>query len=371
MPTNEPVFSLHLVFLVLGVWITFLFFGKAQESLTRTEFGVYGERFRFMTFLIVAQSVGNSFIAAIILLSRYGRKVQFGAGVKTSEWFIVALGYLGAHKFGLWSLLYIPFPLQVLVKSCKTVPVMFGEVLLGKAKLSLKKVVGVVLVTVGIAVFMLFKSSTKKVKGQATFDYFSADMAKGCLLILGALFCDGLYGPYQNKIVVDATNAKPNDEYIIPSAHHLMFNMNFWQGIFGFILLSIQYLGTGKHEIFEVKEFMIRNPDCISPLIVFVCTMALGNLFIYQLQRDYGALVVTLTTTIRKLFSVLLSSLPVEGICHVAPVPLCTYISGFGNSINSIQWVGVGVVFGSKFAAGPIASILSSVFCSKSKQKTS
>ena len=45
-----------------------------------------------------------------------------------------------------------------------------------------------------------------------------------------------------------------------------------------------------------------------------------GNLFIYQLQRDYGALVVTTATTVRKFLSVLASSLPKEGVCAYLPL---------------------------------------------------
>lgn len=39
-----------------------------------------------------------------------------------------------------------------------------------------------------------------------------------------ALLCDGVYGPYQNKII---------NSYK-PSAYHLMFNMNFWEGMVRF-----------------------------------------------------------------------------------------------------------------------------------------
>lgn len=54
--------------------------------------------------------------------------------------------------------------------------------------------------------------------------------------------------------------------------------------------------------------------------ISFSFAMALGNIFIYQLQRDYGALVVTTTTTVRKFLSVLASALPKEGVCNIVPL---------------------------------------------------
>ena len=67
---------------------------------------------------------------------------------------------------------------------------------------------------------------------------------------------------------------------------------------------------------------------------MFAVTMSAGNLFIYELQRDSGAVVVTLTTTLRKFFTVLLSSLP---------PPM-----GFGNQILPLQYIGAAFVFGSK-----------------------
>lgn len=79
---------------------------------------------------------------------------------------IVALAYLGAHKFGLWSLLYIPFPLQVLVKSCKTIPVMIGEIVLAGSRPGASKIMSVVVLTAGIGLFMLFKPSKKAGSGE-------------------------------------------------------------------------------------------------------------------------------------------------------------------------------------------------------------
>eukprot|EP00941_MAST-03F_sp_MAST-3F-sp1_P000808 g808.t1 len=375
---NSPSSSARLLFLVVGVWVSFLLFGKAQEALTRTTFGVAEERFHFTTFLIVAQSMCNSMVAATLLLLRYGRKVSFGAGVKTSDWLIVALGYLGAHKFGLWSLLYIPFPLQVLVKSCKAVPVMFGEILVGAAKMELKKLVRILLLSVGIALFMLYRSKKKKkVRGVADFDYFSLDMLKGCLLILGALICDGIYGPYQNKIIKDADHrlkvakekGKAKDHLpLVPSSHHLMLNMNFWQGFFAFAMVLFHKLHSGTNELVDVYAFVNRNPDSLQPLVIFVVAMAVGNLFIYQLQREFGALRVTVTTTVRKLISVMLSSLPPAGVCEYLPwLPFCSYLSGFGNEINAIQWFGVFTVFSSKFTSAPIAAALRGIVGRKKK----
>merc|ERR1711871_1162826 len=129
----------------------------------------------------------------------------------------------------------------------------------------------------------------------------------------------------------------------------------------------------GENELVQVKNFMIRNPDIVPMLVQFSFAMALGNIFIYQLQRDFGALVVTTTTTFRKFLSVLASSLPTTGVCKWVPLLpdgacgissfpgcallSCATISGFGNAITPMQWVGVALVI----AAKPFSTVLCSV----------
>jgi UDP-galactose transporter B1 len=130
--------DLKLCVLVVGTLVSFVMFGVAQEALTKTKYGDEAEKFTYTTFLVVLQSVGNALVAGLLLLVTYGSKTSFSAQVPLKEWLIVAIAYLGAHKFGLWSLLYIPFPLQVMVKSCKTIPVMAGEIVLAGSRRALQ-----------------------------------------------------------------------------------------------------------------------------------------------------------------------------------------------------------------------------------------
>ena len=69
----------------------------------------------------------------LLITGRY-KEQGFTAGTPVRDWLVIALGYLGAHEFGLWALAYIPFPFQVVCKSCKAVPVMFGEKLFDAEK---------------------------------------------------------------------------------------------------------------------------------------------------------------------------------------------------------------------------------------------
>merc|ERR1719203_2419274 len=213
--------------------------------------------------------------------------------------------------------------MQVLVKSCKAIPVMFGEVLFDHTvNLSLGKFLSVAMLCAGVVTFTFGKGSKKG-------DSFELDtkMMMGLFFVLLALFCDGVYGPYQNQIKNKAA-AKGTKL----SGYHNMFNMNLWQGVLalGFCL----YYG----ELPQVLSFITRNPAISADLVKFGIAMALGNIFIFQLQSSFGALVVTKTTTVRKLISVLFS------------------VWYFGHALQPMPWAGVAMVFLSE----PVAKLIGS-----------
>lgn len=372
-------FDFLLPCLVIGTWIAFVIFGLAQEGVTRTKFGQGedAEKFEFTTFLVLLQSVGNAAVAAVIMVATTGTKTNFSASIPLSEWLIVALGYAGAHKFGLWSLKYIPFPLQVLLKSCKTIPVMIGSLLLDRTKTpKMKDIIMVLVLTTGIAIFMFFKPSKKQ---DDTGLQFSEETMIGMGMVVLALICDAIYGPYQDKIVNGAKKlkeAKGDAAPDPPSSYHLMFNMNFYQGIIALAMIGghiiYEVVAEGKdpanalatNELALTARFVQKHPEIVLTFLQFSLAMAFGNVFIYSLQRHYGAVVVTTTTTLRKFLSVLASALPKEGICGWIPVLpeglcgvadfrgcaliSCASITGFGNQIVSKQWLGVLLVVLSK-----------------------
>eukprot|EP01051_Picozoa_sp_SAG22_P017226 SAG22_NODE_2607_length_2390_cov_5.701004_2_plen_413_part_00 len=390
-PEERKGIDLLLPFLVVGTWAAFVIFGLAQESLTRTKFGPADqpdeqEQFKFTTFLVLLQSVGNALVAAVCLV--FSGKNLSGS-IPLREWLIVAVGYAGAHKFGLWSLLYIPFPLQVLLKSCKTIPVMIGGLLLDRTKTpKMKQILAVLILTAGIAIFMMFKPSKKASGGGGGGFEMNEDAMVGIGLVALALICDAIYGPYQDKIVNGAKKLKEENPKApdAPSSFHLMFNMNFYQGVVSVIMLAghvvYDVVATGKEpaaavagsELMLVAKFVEKHPEIIVMFLQFSLAMAFGNVFIYTLQRQYGSLVVTTTTTLRKFLSVLASALPVDGVCAYLPVLpeglcglavfpgcaaiSCASISGFGNEIVPPQWIGVVLVVLSKNIAGIVCDVI-------------
>ena len=284
----------------VGIWVSFLLFGYCQESLTRQEFG--GKRFEYTQALVVAQSILNLIVSGCVILYQ---RTSFDAKVPVQHWVICGLGYYGAHWFGLSALQHIIYPLQVVIKSCKAVPVMLGEVVLAKSRPSLPKIIAVLQLSFGAGMFMYFSEGHGK--GGST-----DKLWYGVLLACSALVCDAIYGPYQNRIC----------QQWKPTAWNLMFQMNLYQVVFALITCM---QGT---QLQDAYSMVVQHPEAVGVrLLLFCASMTMGNVFIYQMQREFGALEVAKTTTVRKLVSVALS------------------VVWFGHSLTILQYAAIATVF--------------------------
>ena len=97
--------------------------------------------------------------------------------------------------------------------------------------------------TLGVMAFALLKGSSKQSADFAITPMFIA----GMVLVVLALVCDGIYGPYQNKICQQHS----------PTSYHLMFNMNLYEGIFAAIIaIGLGEFGTGM-------AFVGRHPEIL------------------------------------------------------------------------------------------------------------
>ena len=305
--------NLRFASLAIGVWVSFLVFGFMQEFLTSNAYGPEKEKFTHTQALVAAQAFSNVLVSAAAIgmegsNSSRGKKVsKWTAGVPLKDWFIVAGSYFLAHSFGLAALKYIIYPLQVVIRSCKAVPVMLGEIIFAKAQPSLAKTIGVILLSAGVGLFT-FSSESGGSRSST-----SAWVLYGASLALAALVCDAVYGPYQNKIVAKYK----------ASSWVLMFNMNLFELIFA----VVADLATSSH-LQETWAFLERHPvEFGYRALLFCASMSLGNVFIYKIQSEFGALSVTKTTTVRKLVSLVVS------------------ISWFGHPLTYLHYLAIALVF--------------------------
>ena len=82
-----------------------------------------------------------------------------------------------------------------------------------------------------------------------------------------------------------------------------MFNMSLYE-----LVIAVVYDLTTSTELQGALHFWEKYPvEFGYRVILFCASMSLGNVFIYKIQREFGALAVTKTTTVRKFVSLALS----------------------------------------------------------------
>jgi solute carrier family 35 (UDP-galactose transporter), member B1 len=122
------------------------------------------------------------------------------------------------------SLRYVIYPVQVLFKSCKPVPVLIFGVVLGK-KYPIQKYVNVVIITTGVALFMGGGTSSKKATSPGEAD----STLMGALLLSISLCFDGATGAYEDKLM-SKDHVEPFD---------LMYNIQLGKAVISFVCLLV------------------------------------------------------------------------------------------------------------------------------------
>eukprot|EP01132_Coremiostelium_polycephalum_P003083 gene3083-3854_t len=287
------------IFCVAGIYIFYLLYGVSQEKLNIMTYGDDKKIFGYTAFLLAAQCFFNMISAKVVsLFQKNDRDVTPPIKYGLVSVLLVASTFLSNY-----SIRFISYPTQVLAKSCKPIPVMLMGILFFKRKYSILKYFIVVIITVGIAIFML-PNSNKYTKEHP-------HMLYGNILLLSSLLMDGVMGPFQDNLV---------SKYK-PSSTNMMLNTNIWNFIF-FLIMTIF-----NGELSEATQFIFQYPEVLKQISLFCITSALGQQFIYLTTNKFGSLNCSTITTTRKFFSILVS------------------IFWFGHSITFLQWVSIAMVF--------------------------
>ncbi|KAL0206195.1 hypothetical protein P9112_001502 [Eukaryota sp. TZLM1-RC] len=287
---------------ISGVYISFLFYGLLQESITKEAWD--GESFTFFFFLVSLTCAVNGlcgwlfrFVFPSLCYCSYTPKTLL---------FKISFTYVGSMVTSNLSLLWLTYISKVLLKSCKMVPVLLGGLLLRKTKYSWNKYVSVVFISLGIVVFMYFKPNSAHPSPRESLVW------PGVLLACLSLFFDGLTGANQDLCV----------SHYKTSVTEFMIYINYYGAL---IMLFISVF-TG--EVLSALSFIYRHPAILPTILLFCVVGAIGQVLIYQVLSLSSALVLATVTTTRKFFTVLLSVLV------------------FGHRLHYLQWSGVVLVFG-------------------------
>lgn len=276
---------LQLCFGATGIYSCYLIYGHYQEDVFRYRSLEDGRAFHYVWFLQVMECAVN------IVFGLVGRTI---AGKQTSPssyrpFFVSGASQVFSKVLTSASLAAgLSFPVCILAKSAKMVPVMIGQLLLGGSKYSVKDYIFAGLVVLGTTILSMNKGNSPG-KEETSFT-----TPLGLVFILASLVADGITGGLQKKLIKEM-EAQP------PTTFDFMLYTNIAMGAVALtIALLIGDLSKGM-------AFMVANP-VLQQMIFTVCLLsACGQFFVFYLVSHFDAMVCATVTTSRKILSVVWS----------------------------------------------------------------
>ena len=285
-----------LAFCTIGMMSSFTLYGLALEYTTSG-----GRKLHEWSFVLVTTSIYS--LTAYIARTIFGEKPAV-----ISKYYMLVLSSLciASTVTSVRSLRYVIYPVQILFKSCKPVPVMIFNIMNGK-HYKLVKYVNVIIITAGVALFMGGGNSTHS--SSATND----TLLLGAVLLSISLCFDGATGAYEETLM---------HKYDV-GAFDLMYNIQLGKAVISFCVIII---GNGLNQLIETLTHGGFS------LFVLGITGAIGQVFVFITISKFGALDCALIGLCRKMLSLILSFLL------------------YGHSINAIQTVGLSLALISMIA---------------------
>ena len=336
---------------IAGVYTSFLLWGYLQERLSSTDYSLtlsederqsllsssLPARWTSVVVLNLCMAFMSAVTAAPFVLYQNRKDVSLAIqhGLMPA-----ALSNCLASPFGYLSLRFINYPMLLLAKSSKLVPVMFLSYIINGKRYSMTQILSVTLISIGVALFScktnpiwLFvnedsdEGGLSSTKDRWAFDESSMRTGIGLFLVLVNLLLDGFTNARQDKFKEE----KPNT-----SSFSMMYQMNILQVLFLTIFLAVEFaisksfgstVGIQSSQIEDAVRFTIQFPTVVKDIVLFCITGATGQVFIFYIITEFGSVVCVLITVTRKFFSILLS------------------VVMFGHKVEVWQWVGVLSVF--------------------------
>lgn len=206
------------------------------------------------------------------------------------------------------ALKYVSFPVQVLAKASKVIPVMLMSRLVMNKTYTLLEYMTGLMISVGLFLFLVNSDDSVRMKGhEAT--------VSGVILMCGYLLFDTFTVNWQGKLY---------QKYQMSSIQ-MMAGSN----LFSILFASVSLLEQGGFS--EAYAFMWRHPSFIFHISILSTASTIGQLFIYFTIHEFGPVTFTIIMTVRQAASILLS---------------CIF---FHHPVHFIGLVGIIVCFGAIF----------------------
>ncbi|KAK6205596.1 UDP-galactose transporter [Scheffersomyces amazonensis] len=312
---------LTLVFCVLGLYGSFLTWSVLQERINTKPYD--GEYFKAPLIINITQAFFASIVGLLYSListksnpfsifteneSSIGRKLL-------TSFILISLTSSLSSPLGYMSLKHVDYLAYLLAKSCKLIPVMLVHLIFYNTKFPLFKYIVASSITFGVILFTVFHSSKKE---KDTLN--DGQTILGMSQLLGSMLLDGLTNSTQDQIFKLNKNAVNK-----VTGAKLMCILNLLVCILTLLYSLIWKYDT---EIDYTIKFIHKHPHVLVNILEFSIFGAVGQIFIFIILEKFDSLILVTATVTRKMISMILS------------------VVLFGHYLTSLQWCGVGLVFG-------------------------
>ena len=360
----------HLAYCAAGIICLNLAWGVVQERVGATDYcdaaGEHCERFRggipvMGLMQAAAASVvgfaamrlfGTGEAAAAAAASPAPASSDVLAGAAFSDFFGTSLCHTIASPVGYFAMSFIPFPLYMLVSSCKLIPVMAVGMLVNGARRPASDYLSAAIMTQGVLLYSAHQITGgggggdrgHGEKGHAHagapasslfgFELDDASrLAVGVACTLLNLSLEGYTNASQDRLFkAGAARGRPVPGMV------MMACMNAWTVLLLTVGLLVQLglavaLGVdaahleGASFLYSAGAFAARHPEVVLHVSSFSLLGALAQLFIFTCIGTHGSFTSTVITISRKFVTVLIS------------------VVLFGHKLDFVQWLGVLNVF--------------------------
>lgn len=284
---------LLLMSCAVGICTCYLAYGILQEKLSHQ---LPAE------FVLLTQSILNTLVGII-----WTRGPKLPSNFPYRLVFLTSLCYTLAMLCSNLSFRYVSYPVAVLAKSTKLIPIMLISQLLESKYYNRSEWGAALLICIGICSFQLRRLTF----GATTETY-------GLVLLCISLTLDGVLGSCQNFL---------KRSTYVPNAGETMWVLNGYAGLLLGVL--VWYTGAWRHSI----EYYSHDPSVVRQLVFVNVAVGLGQVGIFVTVTHFSSIVTTIITTTRKFLTILVSVL------------------FFGHQFDAFQWTSIAMVFSGLYLA--------------------
>jgi len=309
-------------------------YGFLQERVMAMPYGT--EYFTYSIFLVLLNRVFAAGFAFAMVLAN-------GESLKSTpplwKYALVSISNVAATTCQYEALKFVSFPVQMLGKSSKMVPVMGWGMAISGRTYGWKDWLIAIAVTGGCTLFLVggsISSLKHREEGGADGTQIGAWAVSyaviGLILMLGYLVCDGFTSTFQEKLFREE--------------HVTKYNQMLYVNLFSILVSCCALVSFGGFP--ESFAFATRHPSFVMDATILAVSATFGQVFIYSTIFWFGALVFAATMNARQLMSILIS------------------IQYHSHPVTMLQWTGMVLCFGGLFTKTYIGHL---AYQEKAKEK--